>query len=97
MCAFRNINLLRDFSSLGQFDIIFRRNVAIYFSPADRVELFGRIECSLAPDGCLIIGATESLTGVNAHFEPKRYLRSVFYQRGDGSGGATPAIGPGNA
>jgi len=81
MASFRNVNLLRDFSSLGQFDIIFCRNVAIYFSPSDKADLFGRVERSLAPDGYLIIGSTESLTGVNVHLEPRRYLRSLFYQR----------------
>jgi chemotaxis protein methyltransferase CheR len=54
--------------------------VAIYFADPDRVNLFNRIGSALEPDGCLIIGSTESLTGSCPQFEPKRYLRSVFYQ-----------------
>jgi chemotaxis protein methyltransferase CheR len=82
MASFRAVNLLRDFSSLGQFDIIFCRNVAIYFTETDKIALFGRMQKSLAADGCLIIGATESLGGVCPRFVSKNYLRAVFYQQG---------------
>ena len=44
MASFRKLNLMEDFSSLGNFDIIFCRNVAIYFNERDRVSLFNRIE-----------------------------------------------------
>jgi chemotaxis protein methyltransferase CheR len=81
MAAFRTTNLLKDFSMLGQFDIILCRNVAIYFSEVDKSGLFKRLAKSLAADGYLIIGATESLTSVASGFEAKRHLRSVFYQR----------------
>jgi len=81
MASFRTINLLRDFSMLGQFDIIFCRNVAIYFSESDKISLFGRIGKALAPDGYLLIGATESLTGICPEFELKRYLRAACYQK----------------
>lgn len=81
MAAFRTANLLKDFSMLGQFDIILCRNVAIYFSEADKSGLFRRLAKSLADDGYLIIGATESLTNAASGFEAKRHLRSVFYRR----------------
>ncbi|NLA75852.1 MAG: methyltransferase domain-containing protein, partial [Deltaproteobacteria bacterium] len=64
---------------IGQFDIVFCRNVAIYFSIDDRKKLFDKIAGVLAPDGYLIIGSTESLTGICPQFEPQRHLRSVFY------------------
>jgi len=67
---------------LGQFDIIFCRNVAIYFSEADKISLFGRMEKSLAPDGYLVVGSTESLNGICPQLVSKNYLRAVFYQRG---------------
>jgi len=78
--TFRKANLMDDFSYLGKFDIIFCRNVAIYFTEEDRKNLFRRIGTMLEPDGYLIIGSTESLTGVCPQFEPKRHIRSVFYQ-----------------
>jgi chemotaxis protein methyltransferase CheR len=78
--SFRTINLMNDFSSLGRFDIIFCRNVAIYFTDRDRVSLFSRLERSLERGGYLIVGAMESLNTVCPQLEPKRHLRSIYYQ-----------------
>ena len=80
MATFKHMNLMGDLSPLGKFDIIFCRNVAIYFSEPDKVSLFRRIERVLEPNGYLVIGAMESLNGLCPQFEPKRHLRSVFYQ-----------------
>ncbi|SDN80524.1 chemotaxis protein methyltransferase CheR [Desulfonauticus submarinus] len=80
MANFRKINLMKPFSILGKFDIIFCRNVAIYFAPEDKKKLFERIAQVLQPDGYLIIGSTESLAGITDLFVPKRYLRAIFYQ-----------------
>ena len=80
MASFRKINLMDDFSSLGRFDIIFCRNVAIYFTEADKIRLFAKLGKSLSPDGILMIGSTESLTGLSPQFEAMRYLRSVYYR-----------------
>ncbi len=80
MASFRKFNLMHPFAGLGKFDIIFCRNVAIYFTLEDRKKLFSKIAEVLEPDGFLIIGATESLTGVCPRFVPKRHLKSIFYQ-----------------
>lgn len=80
MALFQKRNLMEPFSSIGKFDIIFCRNVAIYFTVEDRKKLFERLAQVLAPDGYLIIGSTESLTGICSLFEAQRHLRSVFYQ-----------------
>jgi chemotaxis protein methyltransferase CheR len=61
MASFRKLNLMSDFSALGRFDVVFCRNVAIYFNERDRISLFGRIERALEPGGSLLIGAMESL------------------------------------
>lgn len=81
MVNFRKWNLMQPFTALGKFDIIFCRNVAIYFTLPDRKQLFNKIADSLTDDGFLIIGSTESLTGVCPRFVPKRHLRSIFYQK----------------
>lgn len=81
MVNFRKLNLMTPFTALGKFDIILCRNVAIYFTLEDRKKLFNKLEASLADDGYLIIGSTESLTGVCPKFVPKRHLRSIFYQK----------------
>jgi chemotaxis protein methyltransferase CheR len=84
MASFRKLNLMADFSALGRFDVIFCRNVAIYFTERDRISLFGRIERALEPDGCLVVGAMESLNGICPQLDSKRHLRSVFYQARNG-------------
>jgi chemotaxis protein methyltransferase CheR len=81
MASFRTMNLLESFSFPAPFDLIFCRNVAIYFTEADKKRLFGNLGRVLAPDGALLIGSTESITGLCPEFEAKRYLRSVFYQK----------------
>jgi chemotaxis protein methyltransferase CheR len=80
LASFKPINLLQHFSFPVGFDIIFCRNVAIYFTEADKICLFKNLGKCLAKDGALIIGSTESITGLCPEFEPKRYLRGVFYQ-----------------
>ncbi len=81
MASFKKMNLLQPLPGLGKFDIIFCRNVAIYFTIEDRKKLFNKIADNLADDGFLIIGSTESLTGICPRFAPQRHLRSVFYQK----------------
>ena len=80
MCSFRKLNLMEDFTALGRFDVIFCRNVAIYFSEPDRISLFERIGQRMEKDAYLLIGAMESLTAVAPQFESKRHLRTVCYQ-----------------
>jgi chemotaxis protein methyltransferase CheR len=80
LASFRTMNLLEPFSFPAPFDIIFCRNVAIYFTESDKIRLFRSLAKCMARDGCLIIGSTESISGLCPELEPKRYLRAVFYQ-----------------
>ena len=80
MATFRTLNLMEDFLGLGRFDIVLCRNVAIYFNDRDRASVFSRFERVMEPDGYLLIGATESLSGICPQYVSHRYLRSVFYQ-----------------
>ena len=83
MATFRTANLLEPIASPAPFDIVFCRNVAIYFTEPDKIRLFRNLGRVLARDGALIIGSTESISGLCPEFEPKRYLRAVFYQKKD--------------
>ena len=80
LTTFKRLNLMNDFSGLGKFDVVFCRNVAIYFNEKDRASLFNRIEQRMERDGYLVIGAMESLTGICPQLESRRHVRSVFYQ-----------------
>ncbi len=79
--SFKKMNLIIDpFASLGKFDIIFCRNVAIYFTAQDRKTLFNKLCKSMTSDGYFLIGSTESIAADAPFFKPKRYLRSVYYE-----------------
>ncbi len=80
MVIFKKINLMEPLVGLGKFDIIFCRNVAIYFTTQERKRLYEKIAGALEPDGYLMIGSTESLTNDTNLFAPQKYLRSIFYQ-----------------
>jgi chemotaxis protein methyltransferase CheR len=77
---FRRINLHDSFRMLGPFDIIFCRNVAIYFSAEARAKLFRSLTDVLSPDGYLFVGASESPADLGPEFAPQHHCRSVFYQ-----------------
>lgn len=79
--SFRRLNLLEPFTFPTPFDLIFCRNVAIYFTEADKIRLFRNLGRCLDRDGALIIGATESITNLCPEFEPYRHQRAVFYRR----------------
>ena len=79
--SFRMMNLLRSPLGMQQFDIIFCRNVANYFVPKDRTMLFDRLADGLVRDGVLVIGGTESLTGISDRFQRNEFHGSVFYRK----------------
>jgi len=79
--TFRQMNLLADYTSLGRFDIIFCRNVLIYFDAARKMDILGRMTRILAPDGFLTLGASESLIGLKTDLVPHPEHRGIF-QRG---------------
>ena len=62
--AFRELNLLESFRSLGQFDVILCRNVLIYFDTMTKKDVLDRLAASLTPGGYLFLGATETAFGL---------------------------------
>ena len=70
MVQFRQLNLLQDFSHLGMFDIIFCRNVLIYFDQDTKTNVFGRLARVIEPDGFLMLGAAETVVGLTEAFRP---------------------------
>jgi chemotaxis protein methyltransferase CheR len=67
---FREHNLLNDCQGLGRFDIIFCRNVLIYFGEQLKTAVLARLEGQLAMDGYLVLGAAETTTGMSPDFMP---------------------------
>ncbi|MBA3016246.1 MAG: methyltransferase domain-containing protein [Proteobacteria bacterium] len=90
LAQFKLMNLMKPFADLGgKFDLIFCRNVAIYFNQSDKVRLFQKIARVLQPDGALVIGGSETLTGIAPDFESRSYLKGIFHQL-RGQTAATP-------
>jgi chemotaxis protein methyltransferase CheR len=69
MVKYRQHNLLSDFSHLGVFDLIFCRNVLIYFDPATKVDVLDRLARATASDGYLVLGAAETVVGLTDSFK----------------------------
>jgi len=79
MAYFEKMNLLQPKVEQGRFDIIFCRNVAIYFSKTDRQQLFQNLSSCLNDNGVLIIGSTETLFGINKQLKRIDYNGTAYY------------------
>jgi chemotaxis protein methyltransferase CheR len=78
MVQYRRHNLLDDFSSLGMFDVIFCRNVLIYFDSKTKEDVLTRISRSLVKDGHLLLGAAETVVGFTSLFMPMPDKRGLY-------------------
>lgn len=70
MVEFRELNLLEPFHGIGQADIVFLRNVLIYFDLATKRDILTRVRRTLALDGYLYLGGAETTLNLDEHFEP---------------------------
>jgi chemotaxis protein methyltransferase CheR len=77
MVRFRQFNLLRDFDSLGPFDIVFCRNVLIYLDQATKTSVLDRIADIMEPDGFLVLGASETMIGLTDKLKMIEGMRSL--------------------
>jgi len=80
LTSFREINLLESYALLGKFDIIFCRNVLIYFSAEVKSKILNQFAAALKPGGYLFLGASESLTGLTDKFEMIRCNPGIIYR-----------------
>jgi len=78
MVDFRQVNLIQDFSRLGQFDIIYCRNVLIYFDAPTKADVFKRLAKALSADGALVLGASETVLGISDAFVLDPAYRGLY-------------------
>ncbi len=78
MVQFRQLNLLQDFSHLGTFDVIFCRNLLIYFDQDTKAVIFERMAKAMEADGTLLLGAAESVVGITDVFRPITERRGLY-------------------
>ncbi|HEY5717044.1 MAG TPA: protein-glutamate O-methyltransferase CheR [Motiliproteus sp.] len=77
---FKAINLLSSYTLLGKFDIVFCRNVLIYFSSELKQEILRKIHAQLKPGGYLLLGASESLGHLNDLYEMVHCSPGIIYR-----------------
>lgn len=77
---FQSLNLLGQYGSLGQFDIIFCRNVLIYFSSELKADILKKMHKQLNPGGYLLLGASESLSGLSDYYKMIHCRPGIIYQ-----------------
>jgi chemotaxis protein methyltransferase CheR len=94
MVQHRQLNLLEEFSHVGTFDVIFCRNVLIYFDQETKAGVFERLARSIEPDGVLTLGAAESVVGISDAFKPCPDRRGLYRPNLDRSAraGAIPLM-----
>ncbi len=89
MVQFKTFNLLESMSSLGQFDIVFCRNVLIYFDQETKGKVLEGISKQLADDGVLYLGGAETVLGITDKFAPVSGYRGMYQKKG-----FTPSVIP---
>ena len=78
MVQYKPLNLLTDFSHLGGFDVVFCRNVLIYFDQDTKITVLNRIARLLEGDGYLMLGAAETVVGLTEVFKPQLDRRGLY-------------------
>lgn len=81
---FSELNLMNSYASLGKFDIVFCRNVLIYFSSDLKKDIIHRISQTLNPGGYLFLGSTETIASYSDAFETVRHGGGIVYQLKEG-------------
>ena len=77
MVTYRKFNLMDPSYNLGKFDVVFCRNVLIYFDAATKTEVLDRIAQTMNPGGFLMLGAAESVVGITQSFETAQDRRGL--------------------
>ena len=78
--SFRKMNLQDSYSPLGKFDVIFCRNVLIYFSAELKRDILDRMADALLPGGYLILGSSESVSGYSDKYKTERHPQGAVFR-----------------
>jgi len=78
MVTYKPFNLLDSFAALGTFDVIFCRNVLIYFHQDTKAQVLDRLRRQLPADGTLFLGAAETVLGLSDKFKPVPGKRGMY-------------------
>jgi chemotaxis protein methyltransferase CheR len=78
MVHFRPLNLIGDFAHLGVFDVVFCRNVLLYFDQETKSRVLDRVARVMDRDGYLVLGAAETVVGLTECFKPVADSRGLY-------------------
>lgn len=78
MVTYKPYNLLDNYSLLGKFDVIYCRNVLIYFDQETKADVLNRMRRCIADDGTLFLGAAETVLGITDKFQPIKGQRGMY-------------------
>jgi chemotaxis protein methyltransferase CheR len=90
MVEYKPLNLIKDFSQLGSFDIIFCRNVLIYFDAPTKGDVLKRMAALLPDDGTLLLGAAETVIGITDSLMPHPEHRGLYVPNRPGAEASAP-------
>mgnify|MGYP001806499718 CR=1 FL=1 len=95
MVQFREYNLLHDLKTLGQFDVVFCRNVLIYFDQPTKTRVLDNVAKIMPDDGLLYLGGAETVLGISDKFKPVTDQRGIYSvtRAGGGPSMTVPAAG----
>jgi chemotaxis protein methyltransferase CheR len=94
MVKYRQLNLLKDFSQLGLFDLIFCRNVLIYFDQDTKIDVLNRMAKTIVSDGYLVLGAAETVVGLTDRFKMVVDKRGLYVPNTGVARGAPATVKP---
>ena len=92
MVDFRHLNLIKDFSAIGTFDIVYCRNVLIYFDGPTKTDVLKRLANAMAPDGALLLGAAETILGLTDSLSPDKATRGLYTKAESAAGAELPRL-----
>lgn len=81
MVSFKSLNLLSSYASMGRFDVVFCRNVLIYFSAEVKQKILQQIAAQLQPSGVLFLGASESISAASDYYAMVKCHPGLYYQK----------------
>jgi chemotaxis protein methyltransferase CheR len=80
MASFQKLNLIERWPPLPTMDVVFLRNVLIYFSPETKRMILEKVRAVMAPNAVLFLGAAETTIGLDSLFERVQTGNSVYYR-----------------
>jgi chemotaxis protein methyltransferase CheR len=92
MVRYRPFNLLDDMNTLGNFDVVFCRNVLIYFDQPTKAMVLERIGRQLVQDGFLYLGGAETVVGITDKFQPMTNHRGMYHHANSPSAAKIAAL-----